>query len=346
MIDIVPLDSHLKRAILNSSIVSELVPQQHPVWVDVLNAIGEDCWGLVAIENSQPIGWLFFTISVQPIGTVVNSMPFIAYGGPTTLEGDPRAVAPLLQAFLAEARRLGADVLSLGSSPWLSEQLESVFRNELQVTYEYENFVHLQELVSHPLAQLTKKRRSAFRSEINRAKQAGLKVRSTLTETQFLEWLEIYKSRYQEIDARPYPDIFHQKVFDLAVPVGAAQFWGVFDGEQLVGGNLFLISGKYVDYFSSAFKSEYRYLYPNTYLLNEAFDTFIGCGIRFFNWQSSPNRNGVFQYKARWGARESRHFYFSVLINPDTSLLKNPISDVRSLFPFRFVMPFSAWNQP
>lgn len=345
MIDIVLLDAQQRGAILDLYEASGVLPQHHPVWVDVLNAMGEDCRGLVALEADKPVGWLYYTIRVQPIGTVVNSMPFIAYGGSAIPGGDTRAVRPLLQALLAEARRLGADVLSVGSSPWITEDMESIYRAELQVTHEFENFVHLHEMVCHPLAQLNKKRRSAFRSEINRARQAGLEVRPILPEAQFLEWLEIYKRRFEEINARPYPDIFHRMIFDMVVPVGAAEFWGVFDGDQLVGGNLFLTSRDHVDYFSSAFKTKYRYLYPNTFLLNEAFNTFLARGIRYFNWQSSPSRNGVFQYKARWGAREWRHYYLSVLINPSTNLLKTEIRDVQTAFPFRFILPYSAWPE-
>jgi hypothetical protein len=107
---------------------------------------------------------------------------------------------------------------------------------------------------------------------------------------------------------------------------------------------MFLNSGTAVDYFSPVFRSDYRHLSPNTYLLNEAFTDFRRRGVRFFNWQSSPDRSGVYEYKARWGAHESRHFYMSVLLRSESRLLRVPVTQVREDYPLRFVLPHSAWQ--
>jgi hypothetical protein len=272
-------------------------------------------------------------------------MPYIAYGGPATPDMQISAVQPLLQALRAEAETLDADVLSLGSSPWLSKEIEAVYRQTLGVTHELENFVQLHELIAHPLSLLSKKRRSSFQSEINRAKQAGFECRPLSSDKHILEWLDIYNNRYHEIGAKPYPDLFHQLAFELGIPAGAVQLWGVFDGPKLIGGNLLLVSRYYVDYFSSAFLSEYRHYYPNTFSLNKVFSDFVSHDKVNFNWQSSPNRLGVFRYKQRWGAREWRHYYLSVLLRPETLMFQTTPANIKAAFPFRFVLPYSAWSQ-
>lgn len=342
--NIVPLDSQVRAQILPLAGRAGVLPQHHPVWVDILAACGEECQGLAAVHEGTTLGWLLYTVRSQPLGTVVSSLPMILYGGPAPLGGDPVLGEALVAGLRTEAERLGADVLSVGTSPLWSPQMEDVCRKVLGVTHEFENFVQLQSLDMHPLEQLNKKRRDAIRSEINRSTRHGLRVVSSLSPQQFSRWLEIYHARYAEIGARPYPDELHRSVYEVGVKAGSAMFWGVFDGEDLVGGTLFLLSGTVVDYFSSAFLTPYRHLYPNTFLLNEAFKAFMQLGIRHFNWQSSPNRGGVYQYKARWGATEGRHFYLSTLLRPDTRLLKTSITEVRQSFPFRFVLPFSAWS--
>jgi hypothetical protein len=234
-------------------------------------------------------------------------------------------------------------VLSVGTSPFLTAEAEAAYRRALGVTHEFENFVQLQTLDVHPLEALAPKRRRAVRSEINRGLRHGLRVLPALDGRQLEEWVAIYRTRYMEMGAVPYPMEFHRRAFEIAVPAGAAEFWGVADGDRLVGGVMFLISRDVVDYFSSASLSEYRHLFPTTLLLNEAFSAFMARGVRIFNWHSSPNREGVYQYKARWGARDWRYFYLSTLLRPDTALLRTPVADVRRAYPLRFVLPFSVW---
>ena len=322
-----------------------LLPQHHPVWAQVLSNIGEDCQGLVAVEGPNTLGWLLYTISRGVYGTVVSSLPFVLFGGPAVPNADVEVTAALLEALRGEAESLGADVLSIGTSPFLTAETEAMYRRVLGVTHELKNFVQLQDLQVHPLDALSPKRRRAVRSEINRGIRHGLRVLPALDERHFNEWLAIYRDRYLEMGAIPYPPDFHRRAFEMAVPAGAAEFWGVADGDRLVGGVLFLVSSDVVDYFSSASLSAYRQLFPTTLLLNEAFSAFMARGVRFFNWQSSPNREGVFRYKARWGAREWRYFYLATLLRPETTLLRTPVADIRRAYPLRFVLPFSLWPQ-
>lgn len=158
------------------------------------------------------------------------------------------------------------------------------------------------------------------------------------------EWLTLYQTRYSEIGAIPYPDEFYRQVYRQAIPAGIAEFWSVFDGDVLVGGTMFLNSGTVVDYFAPVFRSDYRDFSPNTYLLNEAFRDFRRRGVSHFNWQSSPGKGGVYEYKSRWGAYDSRHFYLSVLLRAETHLLRVSVPQVREGYPLRFVLPHSAWQ--
>jgi Acetyltransferase (GNAT) domain len=341
---IVGLDSSNLEKVEAETQPANLLPHHHPGWMVILRALGEDCRGLVAVENGRILGWILYVVRAGPYGTVVTSLPYIAYGGPAVPNGDTTVLTALIQGLRKEAELLRADVLTIGTSPLISPEVETLYRKTLEPSHEFENFVQVQDLSVHPLQQLTSKRRAAIRSEMSRAARHGLRIIRELTPEQLHEWLCIYNKRYTEISAQPYPDPFHQSAFSLGVPAKFVEFWGVRDGQRLVGGVMFTLSGNTVDYFSSAFDSEYRHLYPNTFLLNEALADFMNRGIRRFNWQSSPNKGGVYQYKARWGAREWRHYYLAVLLRPDTKLLETPTSDIRRAYPFRFVLPFSAWT--
>jgi hypothetical protein len=167
-----------------------------------------------------------------------------------------------------------------------------------------------------------------------------------LTPAEFDDWLTIYRKRYSEIGAHPYPDAFHRSVYSIGVPAQLAEFWGVVDenADRLVGGVLFLKSADVVDYFSSAFDSNYRHLNPTVLLLDAAFQKFTAQSVRRLNWQSSAGREGVYTFKAHWGATESRHYYFSSLLKAESQLLLTPLEKVRELYPMRYVLPYSLWE--
>ena len=302
-----------------------MIPEHHPVWFDILAALGEDVHHLDS---------LLYTITRAEGVTVVNSLPYIAYGGPSSPDPAP------LRKLRALAEAMGADVLSVGTSPWLSEEEEQLYRDALSPTHVFENSVQLQSLTTHPLEQLSKKRRDAIESELRRCARAGIDTIDRLSEEQLEQWLAIYHRRYAEIGADPYPDAFHRELYRHDI----AQFYGlVDDNNRLLGGIVFLVSTDTATYFSSAFDSDVRHLFPTTYLLNHAFVAFRERGIERFNWHSSPSQGGVHAYKQRWGAHQHRHFYLATLLKRDSALFSLEPRDVRRLFPFRFVLPFDAW---
>jgi hypothetical protein len=322
---------------------AEMLPVHHPVWLGVLAALGEDARGVAALEADEVRGWLLYTVARRGQVTVVNSLPYVAYGGP---HADDAGVADALLRGLREiAQNLGADVLCVGTSPLLNEDQEHAYAAAIAPTHPFENSVQLQSLATHPLDQLSKKRRNAIESELRRGERAGFVAIDRLDGDQLDRWLAIYRTRYEEIGAVPYPDEFHRQLYARAIPAGIAEMRGVVDSHtgRLLGGIVFLVSRREATYFSSAFTSEVRHLFPTTFLLNEAFHAFRARGVETFNWHSSPAAGGVQAYKRRWGAVEHRHFYLAALLRSDSHLFDLSTDDVRRLFPLRFVLPFSAW---
>ena len=344
MLNIVTLDEHTQGLVAKRAREDGILAHQHPAWCDVFQAMNVDCRGLVAMRHGLVVGWVMYSVFEGKHGTIINSMPLIAYGGPAVPDTDPVVEESLLKALRADAEKLGADVLTVSTSPFLTVEREEMYRHTLGVTHELENFVQLQHLDSHPIEQLSSRSRSAIQRRLKIALGSGLRIIPELPLGRLDEWLTIYRTRYAEIGAKPYPDEFYRQVYRQAIPHGIAEFWSVFDEDVLVGGTMFLNSGNIVDYFSPVFRSDYRHLSPNTYLLNEAFTDFQRRGARYFNWQSSPGRSGVYDYKARWGAYESRHFYLSVLLRSECRLLRVPVTQVREDYPLRFVLPHSAWQ--
>lgn len=196
----------------------------------------------------------------------------------------------------------GALTVTVCLPPFYPEPLAQACRETLGPEHVRENFFQYSLLDQHPLGRLSAKRRGAFNSEIRRALNAGVEFDWSPDRPALETWLDIYEARYAEIGAKPYPRDFYTSSWDDPSGRGRLRLVVARREGRIIGGTLFLSGQGVVDYFSTAFESACLQLYPGTALLDEAFRRFMAEGYTHFNWQSSPGRGGVFQYKARWGA--------------------------------------------
>lgn len=318
---------------------SASMPQSDPAWCDVLRDAGEDADALLAVDGETVIGWLPFARRDSPIGTVFSSTPYLAYGGPIVAGDDPAVIRALIRAYRQAAIEAGAVAATIGTPPFLSEQVERVWRDELAPTFVFENFVQTATLDRHPVEAMSKHSRDTRKSEVRRAVDAGYRVEREAGRDAFEAWLHIYRERYQEIGASPYPSAFFEALYERILRAGKAELWTSVIGDEIAGGTLFLVDATTVDYFAAAYATPHRTYTPQQMVLSRAFGDFISRGIRRVNWESSPSRGGVFAYKARWGGVEGKHFYYSLVL--DRSILRHGADEIRTAFPLRFVVPFS-----
>lgn len=315
-------------------ISSARMPQSDPAWLDVLRDSGETVDALLAIEGEAVIGYLPFAIRESAIGTVLSSQPYIAYGGPIARDDDATITAQLFDAYRDLATQHRAVVASLGTSPLLDDAVEARWRQQFAPTFVTENFAQVTSLATHPLEQISNSRRSTARYQIRKAGESGCRVVRDPSPEQRAAWRAIYEERYRELGAVPYPAQMHQSIFTRLA--GKHELWLAEMDGRIVGGTLFLVDDRTVDYFATAYLSEVRNRYPNDFVLNEAFAHFAG---RMLNWESSPRSGGVRDFKARWGGQPSRHFYYSLVL--DDSILTRTPEEILAAFPLRFVVPFS-----
>ena len=344
--DIVQLENlsgEIGAAWLEAASARSFAPQYHPAWISILRASDEEAYGLVARHEGEILGWLLYTVTRRAEGTVVNSLPLLPYGGPfaayTTIE------IGLLDALQGAAKKLGADVLSIATHPLCPTVQCQRWQAAIGAQHVYENFVQVQSLDMHPLDLMPSRPRASFRRKIRHAEDTGLSVRLATTIQELDTWLQLYRIRFAEINATPYPTKFFGRLFHDAVPAGLAELWLVADGEQVIGGTWFLLSSLVVDYFASAFPSDSNDRHPATFVMSRALESFVARRIRWLNWQSSPGRGGVYEFKRRWGATEGAHYYLSNLLKPHGTLVQKRLDAVRSAFPYRFVLPYSLWER-
>jgi CelD/BcsL family acetyltransferase involved in cellulose biosynthesis len=117
--------------------------------------------------------------------------------------------------------------------------------------------------------------------------------------------------------------------------------WVARSTDAIVAGLLVLYFGRVVEYFTPAIEHEHRSSQPLSLLLLRAMVHAIDRGYELWNWGGTQtSQEGVYRFKRKWGARESRYRYF-IRIN-DKRLLDSSAEELQERFPHFFVVPFSA----
>jgi hypothetical protein len=110
---------------------------------------------------------------------------------------------------------------------------------------------------------------------------------------------------------------------------------------KTIGALIVLWGPKTASYFLPCSSAEHRSLQPGSLLIDHACRDALSHGIRYWNWESSPNRDGgVFRFKKKWGSIETP---FRLIVVPLTSLESlNALGPdaIAAAFPFFYVFPF------
>ncbi len=97
---------------------------------------------------------------------------------------------------------------------------------------------------------------------------------------------------------------------------------------------------KTVEYFTPALQEEYRSLQAIPLIIITAMENAAQRGFKWWNWGGTwQSQEGVYRFKKKWGAIDKRYYYYTQV--NDLSLLSRTPSDLLSLFPNFYVLPFS-----
>lgn len=320
-----------------------LASQHHPAWSHVLDELGESVHTLQCASAENTAAWLTFTVRRSPWGTVVSSSPYLPYGGPVF--ADQATERQLLDELMQAARRLQADIVSVATHPLQDEATVDRWAACLDAPFRYRNLVQIQDTTQHPLTRLSARSRNDMQRKIRKAERQGVAVRRATSLEDVGAWLSIYRERFREIGATPYPDDFFLSAFRHAVPLRLAELWLTTLREQIIGGVWILAAARCADYFASAFDSDFKELFPITFAMNRIFESLAQRGVPVLNWQASPGQSGVHEYKRRWGAETGRHYYLWKCLNDRAPLLQGSPKELKTAYPARFVVPYELLSR-
>lgn len=332
------------------------VVQQSTVWRDVIAPLGPDEPRLLLARDGRgAAGALPLYIFRGPFGAVATSVPQPGpLGGVACADGRPDRPGVyrfLLEAAVRLAREEGCALLTVLTSPFDDDA--GLCREILRPEYELENYTQVIRLAevfpdAGEPAYLREgswppygtKDKTNIRRNLSRAREAGLRVEEPEGERDFEAWYAVHRERHQGVGARPLDRELFRRILDVAAPAGRALLLLVRDGSEVAGGCFFVFNRRIADVFLMSARDEALGRGAN-YALTHAF---LGLarerGFELLNWQSSPSRGGgVYEFKRRWGSRESPYRFLTRVTGDVAPILAAGDDEVRQGYRNHYVLP-------
>jgi hypothetical protein len=113
----------------------------------------------------------------------------------------------------------------------------------------------------------------------------------------------------------------------------------IFDGKRIAS-LLLLYNKNVVEYFTPATMFDFRILQAQSLLIYKGMQFAILNQIYIWNWGGTwPSQKGVYDFKRKWGSRESTYRYFCAVF--DETILLRKKEELLKLYPNFYVVPFT-----
>ena len=295
-------------------------------------------------------------VAFMPIATrqaagfkVVNSLPYFgSHGGPLI---DVRIGGPakeqLLDALLSYLNSYCAanniDAITIVTNPFLEETADwlvenfkcdhSVFR-----VGQYQQLPAKGDGVDAIEAALQACFDPLRMRNIRKAQKSGVTIRKSMEWPDFFFLYEASKLNMEANGLSSKTVEFYRYVFEQFSAKNSHLYIAEQGGAPIAALLNLSFNGNY-EYFVPATLHEHRNSQPSSLLIYESMkDAAINNGL-LWNWGGSGDgTGGVYDFKKKWGASDSRYYYLNKIYNPEILLLTP--EDLKNNFPYFFVAPF------
>lgn len=313
----------------------QVLAYHYPVYRDMLIAIGVgEPFYLGAWKDGELAAVLPGFMRGAAVGRVYSSLPFC---GPNagvlaeTAASDYRVA--LLDSLVGQLKAAG-DVLSASIyTPFLSQEFESYDR-VLAGALIVPKFTQHLGLPAAPWY-------SKLRCDIRHAIQGGVTTSTEVTPQRIDRFYEIYCQNCADAGIPVKPRAAVDFLADKGVAAGNVKLYFALQGGEMVSGLMVICSPVTASYYLPCTLKEKRSLQAGSLLIDAAVQELTARGLRFWNWESSPNRDsGVYRFKEKWGSKES-DFRIYILPFREPEVFRSIGRDgLAAAFPYYFVYPF------
>lgn len=327
--------------------------QQSTAWAEVIGSLGADePHFLLHSRDGVDCAALPLYVFRHPLGNVINSVPQAGpLGGVFLRAGLPQAgvedaYRELMDAAVDLARGLDCLSLTLISNPFAPDV--ELYERHLRPTYVLENFTQYVSLTDEaPGRRLAGPQVSRqLTRNLRRAEQAGFTLEVASSPSSLDEWYPIHCKRHAELGLAPLPRALFSGILRVLGPRGLAELLFVRHQGRLASGCIFIRHRDVQDVFLLSMDTTHTRLSPNYYLTERSLRRAAGAGVRIYNWQSSPDREGgVYAFKRQWGALEAPYAFVTRLFCPPDRIARIGLDQLRREYPGHYVIPFGVFTE-
>jgi hypothetical protein len=322
---------------------ASVLAYHYPFYRDVLTAegIGEPRY-LGAWDGEELVGVLPGFLKNTEVGTSYCSLPFFGpnAGVHCAETADAAAIhAELLGAVVSLMRAQKNPLSASIYTPFLLERFEDYDRAlpDAAVVPKFTSYIKL------PAAPWKKE----INYDIRRAERLGVTVTSEITTERADRFYQIYAQNCNDYGIPLKPRRVIDALLSLASEGAGVDGRGrvscrlAIKDQEVIAGLLMLWGPTTASYYLPCTAPDARSLQPGTVLIDDAVNEACRRGVRYWNWESSPNRqSGVFQYKMKWGSVESDYRIYALPFCELDRLRALSAEALARHLPFFFVFPY------
>lgn len=264
-------------------------------------------------------------------GDVVNSLPFYGSNG-GILASTPAAEAALIRTFDEFVQRPG-----VAAATWVSNPFALTAGAPSHDLID-DRIAQFTPLVSDP-ERLFQCIDGSARRNVNKARSEGVSVRVDNGAFDFLE--QAHREGMAAIGGLAKTSDFFR---NLPRHFCADKDYRIYLAERAgrpCAALLLLYFNRTIEYYVPTTIEAERNSQPMALILYQAMLDGAAAGYTRWNWGATwPNQTGVWRFKHKWGAIDSRYRYYVKLNRPD--MLQRTRSELLNSYPGFYVVPFSA----
>lgn len=279
---------------------------------------------ICVFDNGSVVAYIPIVIQKAKFGKVANSLPFFgSHGSLISQKSLDKTFSSLLVKFLIDwVDQEKISTFTLIENPFFDQH---IFWNEFgkrtkifkalydqrlsQITYLPK--IDLQENIDEKLlSHFHAKTRNVVRKSLKQ----GFSLLKDNSEQAFRDLFELHCQNMHDIGGKAKTWSVFEKIKDSFI---AGEEFQIYRAKTKNGDTaamlLLLFSSKYIEYFTPVIAPAYRSTQPLSFLIYSVMrDAVIDGHFVYWNWGGTwMSQDGVYRFKARWGAQEKRYEYIT-----------------------------------
>ncbi len=181
-----------------------------------------------------------------------------------------------------------------------------------------------------------------IRYDLRKAEKSGVTISESVTPEKLAILIDIYNENCADYGIPPKPRKFIERLGKSAADGRHLEIYFAYHEEEIIGGLIVIFSKTTLSYYLPCSRDSSRSLQAVTFMIDHAFKKAKGRGIKYWNWESSPDQeSGVFKFKKKWGSVGSTYRVYAKLLCTMDYLKSLGREGIEREFPFFFVYPFN-----